>query len=146
MSDRPFARPTRWTRLRWRCHRAWNVVVRWWWMASGERQRIIEERDRYKENAEFRFKQMREATHAVYMLGAECVPASVDTLRRVADQIDCGPDCEDVSPMDWSTGVRECHLSDRGECPFDDACELRDLAAALETYAAVNKQEARDGR
>lgn len=113
------------------------VIRRQWWIARGERQRVFEERDRWKEAAELRFTQMREYMHAVYDLGIECLPYNIETLRRVADQIDCGSDCEEVSPMDWSTGVRECQLSERGRCPFDDANGLRELAAALETHRAL---------
>jgi len=114
------------------------AIRRQWWVAIRERQRVIEERDRFKAWADVQFNRAREAEHAVYMLKAEHLPASIDTLRKVADDIDCGGDCEHVSPMDWSTGVRECHLSDRGECPFDDAYALRELASALETHAKFN--------
>jgi len=114
-----------------------NVVRRWWWMARGERQRIIEERDQYKASSELRFRQMVEYRDAVYTLKVEHRGASVDVLRAVADRIDCEPGCARVSPMDWTTGVSECPLSDRGECPFDDACQLRELAAALETHASA---------
>lgn len=118
-----------------------NVIRRQWWIARGERQRVIEERDRYKEAADFRFKQMKEAWHAVHMLKLEHLPASVDVLNAVADRIDCEPGCEYVSPFDWSTGVSECPRMDRGECPFDDACALRDLALALDTYRALTQPE-----
>lgn len=113
-----------------------SVIRRWWWIARGERQRIIGERDQYKAAAEMHFKQMVEYRDAIYELKVEHRGASVDLLRQIADQIDCEPGCEHVSPMDWTTGVSECHLSDCGECPFDQACQLRSLAAALETYAA----------
>ncbi|MDH7973724.1 Gp49 family protein [Sphingomonas sp. AR_OL41] len=71
------------------------------------------------------------------MLKVEHRGASIDVLRAVADRIDCEPGCERVGRMDPSTGVTECPMLDRGECPFDDACQLRDLAAALETHAAT---------
>lgn len=118
---------------------AYYVIRRSWWVARGERQRIIEERDRYKAWGERQFKRATDSDHAVYMLKVEHRGASVDLLRLIADQIDCEPGCENVSPMDWSTGVTECHLSDRGECPFDHACHLRDLAAALEIHAELTK-------
>jgi len=112
------------------------VIRRQWWVARGERQRLIEEHDRASDWAAVQFDRARAAEHALWMLKADCLPASVDTLRAVAAEIDCEPGCESVSPMDWSTGVRECPRSDGGDCPFDKACELRDLADALETYAA----------
>lgn len=114
---------------------AGSVIRHQWWVARGERQRTIEERDRYKAWAEEQFARARKADHALWSLKADCLPASVDTLRAVADEIDCEPGCERVSPMDPTTGAHECPLSDRGECPFDKACELRGLADALETYA-----------
>lgn len=114
-----------------------NVVRRWWWIAVNERQRTIEERDQYKAAAEQRYRQMVEYRDAAWTLKVEHRGASVDLLRTVADRIDCEPGCERVGPMDPSTGVIECPLSDRGECPFDDACQLRELAAALETHAAL---------
>jgi hypothetical protein len=120
----------------------WSVVRRWWWIARGERQRIIAERDEWKTAAEVRFKQMREAFAAVHTLKVEHSGASVDLLLQVAEQIDCEPGCEHVSPMDWSTGVSECPRADRGTCPFDQACQLRDLAAALLTYADVTSADA----
>lgn len=116
---------------------AGHVIRRQWWIARGERQRIIEERDRYKAWGEQQFARARKADHALWTLGADCLPASVDTLRLVADEIDCDPGCEHVGPMDPSTGAIECPLTDRGECPFDKACELRGLADALETYASA---------
>lgn len=124
------------------------VIRRQWWVAKGERQRVIEERDRYKAWGEQQFARARVSDHAVYMLKAEHLGASVDVLRAVADRIDCEPGCERVSPFDWSTGVSECPLSDRGECPFDDACALRDLADALATHASAieaRRAETRSG-
>ena len=114
-----------------------------WWIATGERQRVMEERDRYRAWGEQQFKMARDAEHAVYMLKASNVVCSIDTLRRIADQIDCEPGCETVGPMDWSTGVSECPALDRGECPFADASELRDLAFALETNATLSSGSAR---
>lgn len=114
------------------------VIRRSWWVARGERQRIIEERDRYKAWGEQQFKRATASENAVHMLKVEHRGASVDLLRHIADQIDCEPGCEDASPLDWSTGVTECHLSERGECRFEHACELRELAAALETRAHLD--------
>lgn len=138
---RGYISKTAWAKAQWRVMRrlpyqAWLVVRRSWWIAIGERQRVTEERDRYKAWGEQQFARARAADHAVYILKVEHRGASVDVLRAVADRIDCEPGCEHVSPMDWSTGQSECHLSDRGECPFDDACALRELADALQTHAA----------
>lgn len=108
-----------------------------WWRWTNERDRIVEERDRYKARAEEQFNRARASDHAVYMLEVEHRGASVDLLRQIADEIDCGPGCEIVGPMDMTTGVMECPRSDRGECPFDHASHLRDLASALDTWAAT---------
>lgn len=116
--------------------RSLEVARRWWWMATGERKRVIEERDHYKAWGEQQFARARAAEHAVYMLKVEHLPASIDTLKAVADAIDCEPGCDHVGPMDWSTGVIECPLLDLGECPFDQACELRELASAFEAAIA----------
>lgn len=105
-----------------RPHEAWDLAL----MLSPQLKARLDEL----------FKQARAAEAALHTLKVEHRGASIDTLRLVADQIDCGDGCEAVGPMDMSTGVRECDLSDRGECPFDHACELRDLASALEAQAA----------
>ena len=64
-----------------------------------------------------------------------------DLLRQIADELDCGPDCETVSPMDWSTGTRECPASDRGECGLDKASGLRDLAQAIDIANAATEAD-----
>lgn len=125
-----------WRFLRYFPGNARRVIRRWWWIAISERERVIEERDRYKAWGEQQFNRARASDHAVYMLKVEHRGASVDLLRAIAEEIDCEPGCETVGPLDWSTGVSECHLSDRGECPFDKASQLRDLADALESMAA----------
>jgi len=126
-------------RFRRRLRQAREIVRRWWWIASGERQRVVDELDRYKSAADLRFKQMCEYRDALHVLQVEHRGASVDLLRQIADEIDCGPDCETFSPIDWETGVGECGLTDLGQCPFDHACGLRELADALETKAALGE-------
>lgn len=121
------------------------VIRHLWWKATNERARVISERDHLRQHSADLLTRLRAAEHAVYMLKVEHLGSSIDTLRAVADQIDCGSDCEQVSPMDWSTGAHECHLSDRGECPLDDACQLRDLATALETHAALRAKAVGEG-
>ena len=86
--------------------------------------------------AEEQFKRATEYAHAVHTLKVEHRAADIDLLRQVADEIDCGGnahDCDHCGLMDWSTGVTECPLSDKGECAFDRASQLRGLADALET-------------
>lgn len=114
----------------------WRVVQRSWWVARGERQRVLEENVRYRGWAEQSSERARSAERAVWELQASSVPCSVDVLRAVADEIDCDRGCE-TSWTDHSTNSTECSLSDRGECRSDKACQLRDLANALETYAAM---------
>lgn len=115
-----------------------SALRRWWWVQIGERQRVIEERDRAKEWADIQFKRAREAEHALWALNADCLPSSIDVLRKVATEITCGDACEHTS-YDFSTNMTECPRSERGECPFDDAMQLTDLADALETYKALKE-------
>lgn len=151
MSARPFRGYTSkryWARAKWRgligflrrlpgaSRRAIRHI---WWRWTSERDRVIEERDRLVERNEFLFKWAKASDQALYELKVEHRGASIETLRAIADEIDCGPNCETVSPMDWTTGVTECPASDRGECPFDKACALRELATALETKAAAER-------
>lgn len=152
MNFRGYTSRRAWARAKMRTMRRFpgqlrRAVLTWWWRSIGERERVAEERDRYKAWGKQQFERAAKAEHAVHMLKAEHRGASVDLLRMIADQIDCGPGCEQVGSMDMTTGVTECHLSDRGECPFDHACELRDLASALETVAdrdSGSRSESRD--
>lgn len=144
MNFRGYTSRRAWARSRWRAlcrfpSQFQRAALTWWWRSIGERERVIEERDRYKAWGDQQFKLARATDNAVYMLKVEHRGASVDLLRLIADQIDCEPGCENVGPMDMTTGVIECPLSDRGECPFDNACQLRDLAAALETVAKTKE-------
>jgi hypothetical protein len=143
-----------WVRAKWRgllrfLHRfpgeARRATRHIWWRWAGERDRVIAERDRNKAWAEEQFKRARASDHAVYMLKVEHRGASVDLLRQIADEITCEPGCEIVGPMDWTTGISECPRSDCGECPFEQASQLRDLAAALETYAALKPERTTHG-
>lgn len=120
----------------------WSVIRRSWWIARGERQRVLEENENLKTMVDLRFKQMTEYRHAAWKLQAGNRLADIDLLREVADEIDCEPGCDDVGLMDASTGVVECPRGDGGDCPFDKACQLRELAAALETHAALKRETA----
>lgn len=143
-----------WARAKWRGlirflrrlpHETRRAIRHIWWRWTSERNRVIEERDRLAERNEFLFKWAKMSDQALYELKVEHRGATIETLRLIADEIDCEPGCERVSPMDWTTGVTECSLSDRGECPFDKACALRELATALETKAASDSDEHRNG-
>jgi hypothetical protein len=145
MSFRGYISKRAWARAQWRGF--WRfvrglprnlrrIIRHWWWLALGQREHTIEERDRYKAWGEQQYRRATAAEMAVHMLKVEHRGASVDVLRAVADEIDCEPGCDRAS-TDYSTNVTECPLSDRGECPFDKACQLRELADALETKAEV---------
>ena len=67
-------------------------------------------------------------------------PIDPQTLREVADEIDCGSDCEHGS-VEWDTNAHNCSRENRTEgCAFAKACELRQLAEAIETRNALTKQ------
>lgn len=102
-----------------------------WWRSRKSLLRLLQESRDYSNYA---FRRARNAEQALWVLKIENLICYIETLQRVADEIDCGSQCEYLSPMDPTTGVYECPQSDRGECPFDDATELRDLANALKTY------------
>lgn len=68
-------------------------------------------------------------------------PIDPRTLREVADEIDCGPDCEHGS-VEWDTNAHNCSRENRTEgCAFAKACELRQLAEAIETRNALTKSD-----
>lgn len=56
---------------------------------------------------------------------------STDLLRSIADERDCGSDC------DRQGGWAHCPLIDRGECGFADAEQLRDLAKGIDLANAT---------
>lgn len=127
----------RYSPTRRRFVQALNIARRWWWMASGERARVLADLEQCRARRDELFRLYVTARDALWNLSAGTVPAHVDLLRAVADEIDCGQACERIGPMDWSTGVRECPGTDHGDCAGDNAAQLRDLANALEAKAKV---------
>lgn len=76
------------------------------------------------------FEQMRAANSAVYELSYP--EARADSLRQVAEEIDCGGGC------DKHCGAR---TFDRGDfCGFAAAEDLRKLAAALDLKAKIDAE------
>lgn len=76
------------------------------------------------------FERMRAATAAVYELSYP--EARADSLRQVADEIDCGGGCD-----------KHCgsHTDARGDfCAFTAADDLRKLAAALDLKAKIDAE------
>lgn len=64
-------------------------------------------------------------------------PIDPKTLREVADEIDCGHDCE-YGSVEWDTNAHNCSRENRQEgCAFAKASELRLLAEAIETQTAL---------
>jgi len=64
-------------------------------------------------------------------------PIDAKTLREVADEIDCGHDCE-YGNVEWDTNAHNCSRENRQEgCAFAKASELRLLADAIETQASL---------
>lgn len=78
----------------------------------------------------------RDALHSLTYRGVE-----TDLLRKLADDQDCGSNCETVGLMDRSTGCHECPASDRGECGLDNAEGLRALANAIDTANAATEAD-----
>jgi hypothetical protein len=75
------------------------------------------------------FQRMRDYMHAVYEL--KFPEARADSLREIANEIDCGGGCEECTP-----GATE-----RGEyCKFLAADGLRNLAAALDLKAKAEAE------
>lgn len=81
------------------------------------------------------FDKWREATATIYALSYPEVDA--DLLEHVAGDIDCGGGCENLSPMDWETGTRDCALDETTGCAFSKAESLRALAKAIRHRAEV---------
>jgi hypothetical protein len=75
------------------------------------------------------FERMRAANSAVYELSYP--EARADSLRQIAEQIDCDGGCEGCGPQ----------KQERGEfCGFVAAEDLRKLAAALDLKAKVDAE------
>lgn len=114
-----------------------SVALHWWWIVTSERERVMADNKGLKDRNDELFKLMADYRDALYQLKFEHRGASVDILRQVAVEIDCGNRCDFVSSMDWSTGVTECRRSDYGKCAFENAEQLRALARALEVFATA---------
>jgi hypothetical protein len=77
-----------------------------------------------------RFERARTAENALYALSHPS--ADPATLRKIADEIDCGFDCE----LRQSSGP--CRKAEKdGMCGFENATDLRDFADALERRAMI---------
>lgn len=59
-------------------------------------------------------------------------PPDPKMLRAIADEIDCGRDCE-IGYTEHDTGAFVCRKEDRGECGWAKAEELRAFATAIGT-------------
>lgn len=71
-------------------------------------------------------------------------PIDPKTLREIADEIDCGNSCE-FGNVEWDTNAHNCSRENRAEgCAFNKACELRQLAEAIETQTELTVKD--DGR
>lgn len=95
-------------------------------------KRAEQERDAWKRTAEHHFGHMRAALDLSYAIRW---PADPEFLDLIADQIDCGGECE-TSWREWDTNATGCTKSDSAEgCPFEHACRLRDFAKAMRIHA-----------
>lgn len=95
-------------------------------------ERAERERDAWKRTAEHHFGHMRAALDLAYAIRW---PADPEFLDLIADQIDCGGECE-TSWREWDTNATGCTKSDSAEgCPFEHACRLRDFAKAMRIHA-----------
>lgn len=63
-------------------------------------------------------------------------PPDPKMLREIADEIDCGSDCEH-GHTEWDTNAHVCSRSDRGECTGEKAWHLRQFADAIEARAEI---------
>lgn len=97
-----------------------------------ELDRVRGERDGWKRTAEHHFEHMRAALDLSYAIKW---PADPEFLDLIADQIDCGGECE-TAWREWDTNATGCTKSDSAEgCPFEHACRLRDFAKAMRIHA-----------
>jgi hypothetical protein len=66
-------------------------------------------------------------------------PPDPKTLREIADEIDCGHDCEHGS-VEWDTNAHNCSRENRTDgCAASKAWELRQFADAIEATADFRK-------
>ncbi len=96
----------------------------------------------------WRFRELLTARHAAkweedrkirdvaYHLGDDCVPGNIDLLEQVANDIDCGRDCDHAS-TEHDTNAFNCPLMEKGKCAGTAAEELRQLATAFRNRAKI---------
>jgi hypothetical protein len=103
-----------------RYHEAWELAL----LLSPQLKARLEEL----------FEGRRAAQNALHSLTwREC---TTDTLRRIADERDCGRDCE------YNSEGRACPRMEREEgCGFIDAEEIRDLAKGIDLANAGLEQD-----
>jgi hypothetical protein len=63
-------------------------------------------------------------------------PPDPKMLREIADEIDCGADCEH-GHTEWDTNAHACSRFDRGECTGEKAWCLRQFADAIDARAEI---------
>jgi hypothetical protein len=69
-------------------------------------------------------------------------PPDPKVLREIADEIDCGNDCEH-GHVEWDTNAHNCSRERRAEgCSLAKAWELRQFADAVEVRNALNASHA----
>ncbi|MUO70066.1 hypothetical protein [Agrobacterium vitis] len=74
--------------------------------------------------------EIRKLRDIAYHLGNGCAPGNIDLLEMIANEIDCGRDCEHGS-TEWDTNAFNCRKIDEGTCAGTNAEELRQLAKAF---------------
>lgn len=94
--------------------------------AEAQVKEMREERDKWRDD----YFKARDALHPL------TYPPDPQMLRAIADEIDCGRDCE-TGYTEYDTGAFVCRKEDRGECGFAKAEELRAFAAAVEIRATL---------
>lgn len=68
-------------------------------------------------------------------------PPDPTTLREIADEIDCGADCE-YGHVEGDTNAHNCSRERRDEgCASAKAWELRQFADAIETHRSLLSQQ-----
>jgi len=79
----------------------------------------------------------RRMRDALFKLGPQCRQANIEELQEAAEEVDCGDGCPNHF-YDGSCNAHECHRENTdGGCSWLRAESLRELAAALETQAAL---------
>lgn len=103
--------------------------------AVAEAKALREERDDWRAQ----YITARDALHPL------TYPPDPITLRAIADEIDCGRDCES-GYTEHDTNAFVCRKEERGECGWSKAEELRAFASAVEARRATLAQPADGGK